>query len=357
MSPHQLPLQVVAGPSAHGVTEYAARLAHALGAPTLVGGPEVLDGLDRPDALPEGPAHLHFTERLLGATPAESVRRAVALCRARPTTVTLHDVPQPWHTDERVCAYAEVVRASAGWVVSSHHEADLMRRALARVGADRDLPPSTVAHLPVVPVPGPRPRPPRAAATQGTATLAALGFVYPDKGHRELCQAATELRARGRDVEVVCLGSAVEGHADLLDELHRRARAGDFRLTVTGWLPDDQLVAALGRVDVPVSGHRHLSASASVNSWLAAGRRPLLLDGPYAREMEALRPGVHVLHDDAGLVPAIERALDDPSLTWLPDGFVPGPDLAATARQYAGWWASVHRTVADPVQPVFVPFP
>ncbi|MDN4160818.1 hypothetical protein [Nocardioides abyssi] len=342
-----LPVQVVAGPRRHGVVEYAAQLASVLGAPSLVGGPEVLDG-----PAPDAPTHLHFTERLLGATAEESVRRVVDWCRRTPTTVTLHDVPQPWASEDRVRAYAEVVRAAAGWAVSSHHEAALLRRALSRV--DVDLPPGAVVHLPVVPV---VPRPEPAPAEEGTATLAALGFVYPDKGHRELLQAATELRARGREVDVVCLGSAVDGHADLLDELHRRAEAGGLRLTVTGWLPDDELTAAMARVTVPVSGHRHLSASASVNRWVAVGRRPLLLDGPYAREVDALRPGAHVLHDDAGLVPALERALDDPASTRLPDGEVPGPDLPAAARQYAAWWTSVHRTVADPVQPVLVPFP
>ncbi|MCR6033171.1 hypothetical protein GGQ22_17250 [Nocardioides sp. zg-579] len=345
------PLQVVAGPRTHGVVEYAAQLARALGAPSLVGPAEVLDG-----PVPDGPAHLHFTERLLGPTPAVAVRRAVGLCTRVPTTVTLHDVPQPWAGEERARAYAEVVRACAGWAVSSHHEADLVLRALARVGADRDVPPGVVVHLPVVPV---QPRPTRGEGPDrdGPATLAALGFVYPDKGHRELLQAATELRARGHEVDVACLGSPVEGHADLLAELHRRARAGGVGLTVTGWLPDDELVAAMARADVPVSGHRHLSASASVNRWLAVGRRPLLLDGPYAREVDALRPGAHVLHDDAGLVPAIERALADPASTWLPEGAVPGPDLDASARQYAAWWASVHRAVPDPVPPVFVPFP
>ncbi|WKN48227.1 hypothetical protein [Nocardioides sp. Arc9.136] len=354
-----VPLQVLAGPRTHGVVEYAAQLAAALGARTLVGDADVLDG-----PVPDGPVHVHFTERLLGPTAATSVRRVVGLCHRAPTTVTLHDVPQPWASEERVCAYAEVVHAAAGWAVSSHHEADLLRRALARVGADHDLPPGTVVHLPVVghpvvglPVVGHGERPAARPGPEGPATLAALGFVYPDKGHRELLQAATELRARGREVDVVCLGAPVPGHEDLLDELHRRARAGGVGLTVTGWLPDDELAVAMARVGVPVSGHRHLSASASVNRWLAVGRRPLLLDGPYAREMDALRPGAHVLHDDAGLVPALERALDDPASTWLPDGVVPAPDLAAAARQYAAWWASVHRTVADPVQPVFVPFP
>lgn len=342
-----LPVQVVAGPRRHGVVEYAAQLAQALGARSLVGGPELLDG-----PAPDGPTHLHFTERLLGPTPADAVRRVVRWCERTPTTVTLHDVPQPWASEERAHAYAAVVRAAAGWAVSSHHEADLLRRVLARAGAD--LPPGAVVHLPVVP---PARLPARPAPHDGPATLAALGFVYPDKGHRELLQAATELRARGREVDVVCLGSPVEGHTDLLEELHRRAAAGGFGLTVTGWLPDDELSAAMARATVPVSGHRHLSASASVNRWLAVGRRPLLLDGPYAREVDALRPGAHVLHDDAGLVPALERALDDPASTWLPAGEVPGPDVAATARQYAAWWASVHRAVADPVQPVLVPFP
>ena len=46
----------------------------------------------------------------------------------------------------------------------------------------------------------------------------------------------------------------------------------------------------LRRVGVGLVAHANLSASGSLNSWLAAGRRPLVRTSDYAHEMAALRP-------------------------------------------------------------------
>jgi hypothetical protein len=94
-------------------------------------------------------------------------------------------------------------------------------------------------------------------------------------------------------------------------------------------------------VAVGVTAHRNVSASGSLNSWIAAGRRPLVRDGSYAREMAALRPGTLSLFDDATLVPRLDAALHRPTSTWTAPGADLGPRIGETAAAYRTWWASV----------------
>lgn len=366
-----LPLHLVHDDARHGVALYARQVAEALGAPVLVGTPA--DAVAEARRTGAGSVHVHWTDRLFGDSSAESAAAVVALAAQVPTTLTLHDVPQPWAGEARAAAYAEVVRGVRTWAVNSHHEADLLAGVLDRVpgppapGALR----STVVHLPVVPLDPVDPADAVEAADAAAATepgdgvvpdapagrvrLALLGFVYPDKGHRELVRAAAALAEEGHDVEVVALGAPVAGHDDLLDELAARARTGGVGWRVTGYLSDADLAAWMRAVDVPVTGHRHVSASGSMNSWLAAGRRPLALDGPYVREVDALRPGGFRLYDDGSLVDELRAALADPSRTHAAADDL-RPLLSDTARAYAAWWAGVHRALPHPPQPVLEPW-
>ncbi|MCY7396590.1 MAG: hypothetical protein LH468_10630 [Nocardioides sp.] len=111
-------------------------------------------------------------------------------------------------------------------------------------------------------------------------------------------------------------------------------------LVVTGYLPDDQAAATLRGASVGLTGHRNLSASGSINSWVAAGRRPLVRDSRYVRELERLRPGSHLVYRDEDLTTRLEHALADPTSTWRAPGAPPGPDLAAVAARYREWWVS-----------------
>ncbi|MCM3516611.1 hypothetical protein [Nocardioides sp. P86] len=366
-----LPLHLVHDDARHGVALYARQVAEALGAPVLVGTPA--DAVAEARRTGAGSVHVHWTDRLFGDSSAKSAAAVVALAAQVPTTLTLHDVPQPWAGEDRAAAYAEVVRGVRTWAVNSHHEADLLAGVLDRVpgppapGALR----STVVHLPVVPLDPVDPADAAEAADAADATepgdgvvpqapagrvrLALLGFVYPDKGHRELVRAASALAEEGHDVEVVALGAPVAGHDDLLDELAARARTGGVGWRVTGYLGDADLAAWMRAVDVPVTGHRHVSASGSMNSWLAAGRRPLALDGPYVREVDALRPGGFRLYDDDSLVDELRAALADPSRTHAAADDL-RPLLSDTARAYAAWWAGVHRALPHPPQPVLEPW-
>lgn len=322
VTPHHLLL----GPETHGVNRYAGEVGGAAGAP-------VVRDVDHLSA--GGSVHLHITDRLLDRDPAAAAAAVESLARRVRLTVTLHDVPQP--TDgpvfqARAAAYGRMVRASHAWATNSWHEHALVGRWCA---ADAR---GTVIPLPVFDTPDPEAggRPVATAPVVGV-----FGFVYPGKGHRQVVRAAAALRRAGTPVRVRVLGDAAPGHDDEVEELLRTSRARGVPVEVTGRVPETDVSAALRRVAVPVAAHRNVSASGSVNSWIAAGRRPLVRDGEYAREMAALRPGTLTLFDDATLVPRLEEALLRPATTWIATGTDLGPRLADTVAAYRAWWASV----------------
>jgi glycosyltransferase involved in cell wall biosynthesis len=327
------PVHLVLGDRRHGVARYAAELATELGA-DVVRDPSVL--------VPGLPVHLHLTDRLLGATPAAAAAEVARLARRVRLTVTLHDVPQP--TDgrafaARATAYGRIVRAVRGWVTNSEHE-----RALVARWCDAD------ARGAVVPLPVPVPTRAAAAPEEVAQVVGVFGFVYPGKGHVEVVRAVAALRARGgaagsagsagSDLGVLVAGGAAAGHEGDLAALEGLAAELGVPLRVTGHLADDDVAATLRSVAVPVVAHRNVSASGSLNNWLAAGRRPLLRDGAYAREMAALRPGTVRLFDDASLAREVDAALGGPASTWLAPGVDLRPHLADTAAAYARWWSA-----------------
>ncbi len=293
---------LLVGPAEHGVVRYARELAEADGGPRADG-----------DLV-----HVHFTDRLFGPTAEAAelafVARAVAL--GRPVVVTLHDVPPQDGSvlqRRRAAAYAAVVGAAAAVVVNSVHEAD-------RLQAFADVAPAVVP-LPVQPLPpGPVPPP--------DGQVVVLGFLYPGKGHDEA------LRALPAGVGLTALGKPSDGHEDLVDSLGELGP-----LTVTGYVPEEELPARLRGASVPLAPHRHVSASGSIGSWLAAGRRPLVPDVAYTREVEARCPGALWLYDE--LAPQLARALAEPALTWLAPGTPVGPSMPETVAAYRAVWAAV----------------
>ena len=131
---------------------------------------------------------------------------------------------------------------------------------------------------------------------------------------------------------LTALGRPSDGHADLVGQLSALGP-----LTVTGFVPDGELAARLRAASVPLAPHRAVSASGSIGSWLAAGRRPLVPDVPYTREFAERCPGALVLYDE--LAPALAAALADQASTWLPPGTPTGADLVATVAAYRRFWA------------------
>lgn len=324
-----LPALAVTAQGRHGVTVAARDLAAAVEAATglrLRTAAEALLG-DHPPAR----AHLHFTDRLWAGSPEDAAILVERIAARTALTVTLHDVPQPSdgprNLPRRTDCYARVATAARGVVVNSRHEA----AHLAEAGiAPRAL---GIVPLPVTPVPaGPRPAP-------GAPDVAVLGFFYPGKGHAETVDAVAALAATpGARPRVTVLGGPSAGHEDDLLLLTQWAARQGVGVDVTGFVPEEELVARCRAATVPVVAHRHFSASGSLATWIAAGRRPLVADGRYAREMAALRPATVRLVADDRLAEAIAGALADPASTWLAPDAVTRPHLDDTAEAYLRWW-------------------
>lgn len=335
------PLHLLLGPEGHGVRRCAADLAGAVGAATA-------SDPDGAEAVAAGPVHVHLTDRVVAADPGRAADRVEAWAARWPLTVTLHDVPQP--TDgaafaARRAAYARMVRAVDDWAVCSEHERALVHDLLDTVPGDpdRSVGPGRVLPLPLEPAPAVALPAPASMPTGRTVVL--LGWLYPGKGHAEVVQALAALPAAVREQEpltVVSAGAVSPGHDDLVASLADAAAAAGVGLAVTGWLGEGEALAWLQHADVPVAGHRNVSASASVNSWVAAGRRPLVRRSRYAEEVERLRPGCHVLWRDDELADHLAAALADPASTRLA-GPPPGPDLATVGAAYGAWWRSLGR--------------
>jgi len=127
-------------------------------------------------------------------------------------------------------------------------------------------------------------------------TVGVLGFLYPGKGHEDLVAALPEATLR-------FLGAVSAGHEEWADRLVASGR----NVELTGWLTDDELAGEIGRIAVPVCPHRHFSASGSLMTWLGAGRKVLVTDSDYAREIDAWLPGRVTLVEEGGWRDAVEK--------------------------------------------------
>lgn len=319
---------VVLGDGAPGVTGVA--LALSAGRPRTrlprlrdVGHAREARGLlPSPDAAPL--LHLHLTDNLLGADPVGALHELAA---GRRVAVSLHDVPQAAEGEARFrrrsAVYAALCAAADLVAVSSAHERDGLRAIGGR--ADHVLPLAIDARQ-VPAAPGPEP------------TVGVLGWLYPGKGHAEL---AALLAGLHRPTTLVALGAVSAGHEGLDDELAARCAGLGVAFRCTGYLDDMTLLQEAARVAVPVLPHRHVSASASLGSWMAAGRRPIVAAGGYARETADRLPGALCVTDD--LAAAVDAALDDPDSTVLPAEVPVGPtttEAAAAQDAVLAAWAA-----------------
>jgi len=323
---------LVVGPDRHGVVQHALRLAGS--APVLA------DALVRAPSVsavsPCGPVLVHVTDRLFGRSPEEAADRVVALAETATLCVSLHDVPQAgegaaWSARRRT-AYGRIAAAATHLIVASESE-----RLLLAACVDGD-PTALAARTSVIPLPveeGPatagrradgRPR----GESPASVDIGVLGFLYPGKGVEELIDAAAGLAGA---VGVTNYGAAAAGHEDLVGALRARADRAGVPFRVTGYLSERDLRTALRRSDIPVAPHRHVSASGSINTWLECGRRPLVADGPYTRELAQRLPGAVTLTTD--LRAGLSRARDEPDSTWLGPEVRLGPSWAEAAHAHA----------------------
>lgn len=320
---------LLVGPRSHGVVRYAQSVFDAVKAESAdhrlshthrigTGGAAGLDEC----AL----VHVQVTDRLFGRTPRRARENVLAMIAAldRPVSVTLHDLPQPSDgpgMQARADFFRAVARAATGVIVSSHHEASLFAEYVdGTIGVE------------VIPLMFDTVRvdkPSRSAEL----TVGVLGYLYPGKGHMETLQAMSDLDP---SIDFVALGTPSPGHEDLADDLGKVAADMGRRCTVTGFLSDDELFRASTAVTVPVAYHRHMSASGSINSWISAGRRPLVPRTAYTDELAARSPGVLTMHDnnDAALRSAIESAFANPASTWIDSAVTPSPTAADVGRAH-----------------------
>jgi hypothetical protein len=269
--------------------------------------------------------HIPYTDRLFGSTSeaaADAFEQLAAAVQAAGSllSVTLHDVPSgmtPLQVRRRT-AYRRVVDGAVGIVVSSEYEL-----ASAQDITDRARSASVIP-LPVADACPMRPRP-------SGCDVAVLGFVYPDRGYEQVLE---ELPAGCR---LLAIGRAADGHAVLPRELSAHARRLQRSWHLTGFLPEDELADRLLTAAVPVAPNRRVGASASIATWLAHGRRPLVPAGRYASELNARWPQTLQIYDPdrpGALKAAIRAALADPSSTVLTAGVAPGASTTEVAGAY-----------------------
>lgn len=335
---------LVVGPARHGVVSFALDLAASLrGVDGTTGVVRLDHWRDIDNAVGSiqrcGGVHLNFTDRLFGTTPADAAHRVVALVRdveatGSRATVTVHDVPQPsdgGNYPQRAEAYRLVCAAAHGLVTNSDHERSLL--AESRIANPGDV---VVIPLPLD-VAAAAPRSPAV----GDRSVGVFGFLYPGKGHDEVLAAMADFPP---SVGFTAVGEPSAGHDDLVESLAKTAERDGRRFTVTGYVPDEAVEGVLRLVTVPVAHHRHVSASASINTWIAAGRRPLVPVNRYTLEHDERHPGTLTPYPDTtrGLRGALEYAMAHPDSTWIAGGTASGSPSGVTAQRYARALARWH---------------
>jgi GT2 family glycosyltransferase len=331
---------VVIGPDRHGVVMHSQLIAAACGHEVLRApaagfvGREQLRGAEV--------VHVGFTDRLFGDTMPQAVEALSGLATevsaaGASLSLTLHDIP---HDDSplqrlRRSGYRQVIALAHGIVVNSQLELRLIHDDARQVHSLR------VAALPVLPSAwGGRSLPAEAAGNTGPATVGVLGFLYPDRGYEPVIDAAPEAS------RILAIGEAARGHDDVAERHAARAARRGISWQVTGYVPDEDLPGVLAAVDVPVAPNRRVTASASVNTWNACGRRVLVPDSPLGRELDRTRPGHVRLYDPdepTALATAITEAIADPARTYVPEGAGAGPTVESVAQIYREHLASCRR--------------
>lgn len=311
-----LPTHLIVGPEQHGVVEYGLLLAkHAGGRVVRFDNWTALP--TDPREFPAGPLQIYFTDHLFGSSPSEALTRVLNLVGNHPLSVSFHDVPQLEEGADRFArrakAYVELAQRADAVVVNSQHEARFFTQRLTQ---------NPHPALRVVPLPLPQrvttikpssSTPPNPPSIHDD--IAIMGFIYPGKGHMELLDSLSKNPAHGIH-SLRALGRIADGHEWLADDLRSASMRAGVDLEITGFLDPEELEQEMFRAGIPVCAHRHFSASGSLMKWISLGRRVLVADGPYPRELRERWPNFIVLvKDDAWpeAIAALPSDFCDPS--------------------------------------------
>ena len=301
---------------------------------------------------PAGVLHVSFTDALFGPDPQAAVDAVLRLRGSHLLSVGPHDVPQPQEGHERFArrsrAYARLLGQADLVIAHSEHEAGQLRELGGAQpggrGAIRVVPlpledPAAApgaAASPAASSAGPAPESRPSEAGPGSPCVGVLGFVYPGKGLEDVIdQVPPGTRVRA-------IGGVAAGHDDEAAGLGERAARRGVAFEITGYVPEAELAAELAAADVPVCPHRHVSASGSLNTWIAHGRIPLVADGPYMREVDERWPGRVVRRDREELGEALRELLADPGRTRAVQA-APSWGWPQVAAAYETAWAEAAR--------------
>ena len=343
---------VTCGPPDHGIVRFGRTLSDAalgLGFQGLIineADPSRL--ADVADRLPSRTrlVHLQVNDWLFADPRGDAGHRIAELAavlgrQGRALTVTLHDLPQTGVSPQlylrRARIYSSMSDHVRGIVVASEHERDLLADAVIAAGSETSGPRDghSAPQVEVIPLPVCRPsRPASRSDVSGNRIVGIFGFIYPGKGHHDVL---SELGTLDPPVTVRAIGRPSDGHEWMLDELRLAATRSGVGFECTGYVSDDEIDRQLRSIDVPIAPHPQVSASASINSWIGAGRRPLVLAGRYTRELDRRMPGAVALYEPGRLGRRVSKALNDFRLTALPTGTTVGPSVREMTAHYLRW--------------------
>ena len=276
-----------------------------------------------------------------GVAPWKSSFRKFVRRVTAPVVMTVHEIVSPEGSPARRLAIASSNRINFGnptireFIVHTHHDRE--RLALAGVPADR-------IHVICHGVPPPPPMPARVAARRSmnceqAFVIVMYGFLARRKGHLLAIEALRHLPPNVR--LVLAGGKHPDDHSGYVDELQQAATdaAVAERITITGYLSDEQSAAVMAAADLALAPFDQSSGSGSLAYAFACGK-PVLASAiaPHIEISKAV-PGSLALFpagDAAALADAVLQLMRSPrTLTRLAEG----------ARRYAS--AFTYGTMAE----------
>jgi glycosyltransferase involved in cell wall biosynthesis len=246
--------------------------------------------------------------RLWAPGPTHLVQLAVTLLFLPRTVTVVHDVyPSRRWSSRNWWALTLCSLLSRAVVFHEQHELRTLEAIPRRCRLFRvplpveamSLPPKTDARA-------------QLGVSESAPVLAMVGWIHPRKN----CERAIQVLARlPEEAELWLIGSATSGAEPYIRRL--RKLAGELevaeRLTITGYVSDDELRCRLAATDVALAPYVAISASASLSTILGARRPVLASDLAVTRELHALAPYALQLSDDpAGIAELVESVLADP---------------------------------------------
>lgn len=152
----------------------------------------------------------------------------------------------------------------------------------------------------------------RLGVSESAPVLAMVGWIHPRKN----CQRAVQVLARlPEDAQLWLIGSATPDAKSYCRQLEQLA--GDLgvadRLSITGYVSDDELRCRLAAIDVALVPYTAISASASLSTLIGARRPVLASDLAVTRELQQLSPYAIRLGDEPkAIAELVESVLADP---------------------------------------------